>query len=116
MKPFKLISILAGLLLLSLATACRQKVEDPYITILTDATVNLTREKTTLIVKIETNREWGVRMVGTTTDWIVAEPERGPASKNPIEVKVTYDHYTKFKEFSVSSPAESGGRNKNQTN
>ena len=89
MKPFKLISILAGLLFLTLATACRQKVEDPYITILTDATVNLTREKTTLTVKIETNREWGVRMVGTTTDWIVAEPERGPASKKPIEIKVT---------------------------
>lgn len=94
MKSFKPLLIVAGAAILSALTACQQKIEDPFISVVGETTINLNKEKTTLTVQITTNREWGVRLVGTTTDWIVAEPARGSASDKPIDVKVTITENT----------------------
>ena len=94
MKAFKLMSILAGFMALAMLTSCAEKVEDPSITIEGESTLNLTKEKATVKVKILSNRDWGMRFVGNTPDWIVAEPNNGKASKNPTEVTVTVTENT----------------------
>ena len=94
MKSLKPLLAVVGAMLLAALTGCQQKIEDPYISVVGETTINLNKDKTTLTVQITTNREWGVRLVGTTTDWIVAEPARGSASDKPIDVKVTITENT----------------------
>lgn len=94
MKSFKLMSILAGFMALAMLTSCVEKVEDPSITIEGENTITLTKEKATVKVKILSNRDWGMRFVGNTHDWIVAEPNNGKASKTPTEVTVTVTENT----------------------
>lgn len=94
MKSLKPLLAVVGVMLLAALTGCQQKIEDPYISVVGETTINLNKDKTTLTVQITTNREWGVRLVGTTTDWIVAEPARGSASDKPIDVKVTITENT----------------------
>ena len=94
MKSVKSLLIMVGALAIAALTACQQKIEDPYINVVGETTINLKQDKTTLTIQIKTNREWGVRLVGTTTDWIVAEPARGSASDKPIDVKVTITENT----------------------
>lgn len=94
MKSLKPLLAVVGVMLLAALTGCQQKIEDPFISVVGETTINLNKDKTTLTVQITTNREWGVRLVGTTTDWIVAEPARGSASDKPIDVKVTITENT----------------------
>lgn len=94
MKTFKILSFLAGILALTALASCAEKVEDPSITIEGQSTVALTKEKATFSVKVLSNRDWGMRFVGNTPDWIVAEPNNGKASKNPTEVKITVTENT----------------------
>ena len=94
MKSLKpLLAVVVAMLLVAL-TSCKQKIEDPYISVVGETTINLDKDKTTLTVQITTNRDWGVRLVGTTTDWIVAEPARGSVSDKPIDVTVTITENT----------------------
>ena len=94
MKSFKLLSFVASLLALTSLASCQEKVEDPFIRIDGETTLNLSKEKTTVTVKVLSNRDWGMRFVDKTGDWIVAEPARGSASKNPTEVTITVTENT----------------------
>ena len=89
MKTFKILSFVAGILALTALASCAEKVEDPSITIEGENTVTLTKEKASFTVKVLSNRDWGMRFVGNTPDWIVAEPSTGKASKTPTEIKIT---------------------------
>ncbi|MBR5035109.1 MAG: hypothetical protein IKX71_07355 [Bacteroidales bacterium] len=94
MKSFKLLTFVAGLLAVAALAGCQQKVEDPYIRIDGETTLNLSKDKTSVKIKVESNRDWGMRFVDKTGDWIVAEPARGTASKNPTEVTITVTENT----------------------
>ena len=94
MKAFKLASVLAGILSFTLLVSCAGKVEDPSIIIEGENTIALSKEKASFTVKVLSNRDWGMRFVGSTPDWIVAEPGNGKASKTPTEVKVTVTENT----------------------
>lgn len=94
MKTFKILSFVAGVLALTALASCAEKVEDPSITIEGENTVTLTKEKASFTVKVLSNRDWGMRFVGNTPDWIVAEPSTGKASKTPSEIKITVTENT----------------------
>ncbi|MBQ6082135.1 MAG: BACON domain-containing protein [Bacteroidales bacterium] len=94
MKTFKILSFVAGILALTALASCAEKVEDPSITIEGENTVTLTKEKASFTVKVLSNRDWGMRFVGNTPDWIVAEPSTGKASKTPSEIKITVTENT----------------------
>ena len=94
MKTFKILSFVAGILALTALASCAEKVEDPSITIEGENTVTLTKEKASFSVKVLSNRDWGMRFVGNTPDWIVAEPSTGKASKTPSEIKITVTENT----------------------
>lgn len=94
MKTFKILSFVAGILALTALASCAEKVEDPSITIEGENTVTLTKEKASFTVKVLSNRDWGMRFVGNTPDWIVAEPSTGKASKTPTEIKITVTENT----------------------
>ena len=74
--------------------SCAEKVEDPSITIEGESTLTLAKDKTSVKVKVLSNRDWGMRFVGNTPDWIVAEPGNGKASKTPTEITVTVTENT----------------------
>lgn len=94
MKAFKFVSILASVLVLTALASCAEKVEDPSITIEGEKTISIKKEKTSFTVKVLSNRDWGMRFVGNTPDWIVAEPGNGKAAKTPTEVKLTVTENT----------------------
>ena len=94
MKSLKLLSVLVGILALAALASCAEKVEDPSITIEGENSLTLTKDKASFTVKILSNRDWGMRFVGNTPDWIVAEPSNGKASKTPTEVKITVTENT----------------------
>ena len=89
MKAFKFMSIVAGVMALAALAGCQQKVEDPYIKVVGDDVFEVAQNKTTLTVKIDSNRDWAVRMDAKASEWMVVEPSRGTASKNPVEVTLT---------------------------
>lgn len=79
---------------MAMLVSCAEKVEDPSITIEGESTLTLTKDKTSVKVKVLSNRDWGMRFVGNTPDWIVAEPGNGKASKTPTEITVTVTENT----------------------
>ena len=91
MKSFKPLALLAMVLAMTALYSCAENFDDqdPYINVVGETTLTIPKDKATLTVQIQSNREWGVRMVGTTTDWIVAEPARGNASSKPSDITVT---------------------------
>ncbi len=94
MKAFKFMSIVAGVMALAALAGCQQKVEDPYINLVGNDVLTLDQNKTTVTVKIITNRDWAVRMDAKTSEWMVVEPSRGTASTKPIEVTLTVTENT----------------------
>ena len=94
MKSFKLMTIVAGVMALAALAGCQQKVEDPYIRVVGDDAFNLTQSKSSVTVKIESNRDWAVRMDSKAAEWMVVEPARGTASDKPTEVTVTVTENT----------------------
>ena len=89
MKSFKFFTIVAGVMALAALAGCQQKVEDPYIKVVGDDTFTLAQNKTAVTVKIESNRDWAVRMDSKAAEWMVVEPSKGSASNNPVEVTIT---------------------------
>lgn len=79
---------------MAMLVSCAEKVEDPSITIEGESTLTLAKDKTSVKVKVLSNRDWGMRFVGNTPDWIVAEPGNGKASKTPTEITVTVTENT----------------------
>ena len=90
MKAFKLFALMVGLSLLTALAGCTgNKIEDPYIKVVGDDTFNISQEKTTLTVKIQTNRDWAVRFDKKSAEWMVVEPDHGPISKKSTEITLT---------------------------
>ena len=79
---------------MAMLVSCAEKAEDPSITIEGESTLTLAKDKTSVKVKVLSNRDWGMRFVGNTPDWIVAEPGNGKASKTPTEITVTVTENT----------------------
>lgn len=90
MKSFKLFALMAVLSAMTALTGCKpEKIEDPYIHILGEDTYEISQQKTTLTVTIESNRDWAVRFDEKSIDWMVVEPAKGTLSAEPVEVTLT---------------------------
>ena len=80
---------MAGILALAALAGCKEKVEDPFIKIVGDTELSIPQDKATIKVKIQSNRDWKLRMDEKSADWMVVEPNSGSASKDPVEVTLT---------------------------